>query len=357
MKSDSDLMTFPIPATARWSSSASPSGTSTRGRAAAARPRQGPAIAPAGPAPSAQRPAWRTRSASVSSSTTGASKQTATAASVSSTQTARRAGSRQGSPGRYRCQEPFIRMCVRSHRPSEKPISRCLPASLDRVARTTHQHRQVGDARKPGSRLGERAPHDSTHQRTTQHRGSSEDGVAFGHGPIVPAGSTRPVGILRAPRKTRWQEHVRAHEDRHRPRDRQHPCLRQGQGRGAQRAERGGDQRRRQSPRGGGRRGPRDDRAHPRQRARHPADARRRDRRLPDHRGDAALRDQQGDARCPPLQARGDDQRPVGRDQRREARRPRRGAEGGRQGRLPDRGAAGGGHRRERAHLRARAAT
>ena len=47
---------------------------------------------------------------------------------------------------------------------------------------------------------------------------------------------------------------VRAHEDRHRPRHRQHPCLRQGQGRGAQRAERGGDQRRRQSPRGGGKR-------------------------------------------------------------------------------------------------------
>ena len=59
----------------------------------------------------------------------------------------------------------------------------------------------------------------------------------------------------------------------------------------------------------------------------------------------------------PPLQARRDDQRPVGRDARREARRPGRRAEGGREGRLPDRGAAGGRHRRQRPDLRARPAT
>ena len=59
----------------------------------------------------------------------------------------------------------------------------------------------------------------------------------------------------------------------------------------------------------------------------------------------------------PPLQAGGDDLRPVGRDQRREARRSRRRPQGGGEGRLPDRGAAGGGHRRERARSPARAET
>ena len=48
---------------------------------------------------------------------------------------------------------------------------------------------------------------------------------------------------------------------------------------------------------------------------------------------------------------------PSGRDERREARRPRRRPEGGREGRLPDRGAAGGGHRRERPDRRTVAAT
>ena len=214
-----------------------------------------------------------------------------------------------------------MRMCVRSHRPPEKPISRCFPrastASTD--APTSTDRSGTRDSPGPGC---------ATARRTTPPTSARRSTVAVRK-------MVSPSGIDRSYRPGRRGQSVycgrpgrpaagtvRAHEDRHRPRHRQHPCLRQGQGRGAQRAERGGDQRRRQPPGGGGGRGPRDDRAHPGQRAGHPADARRRDRRLPDHRGHAALRDQQGDARHPPLQAGGDDLRPLRRDQRREARGP-----------------------------------
>ena len=119
-----------------------------------------------------------------------------------------------------------------------------------------------------------------------------------------------------------------AHEDRYRPRHGQRPRLRQGQGRRDQEPSVVAVVRRR--PHRGRRRGrPRDDRPDARQHPRDPADEGRRHRRLRDHRGDAPLLHQQGHQRPDRvLAARGDDQRPGGRDLGREARRQGCGAEG-----------------------------
>src|SRR5438270_7940435 len=73
-------------------------------------------------------PRWASGArASRTSSITGAAKQTATTSSKLSTAVARHSGWRQRSPGRYRCQEPVIRMCECSVIPPSKCISRYLP--------------------------------------------------------------------------------------------------------------------------------------------------------------------------------------------------------------------------------------
>ena len=114
------------------------------------------------------------------------------------------------------------------------------------------------------------------------------------------------------------------------------------------------DQRRPQGPRDRRRR-----QAHARQDARqhphHSSPARRRDRRHRGRRGDDQAFHPQGAWRPEPLLARAGsrDLHPLGRDQRRAARDPRRRQQCGRRPRVADRGADGGGDRRRAAGCRA----
>ena len=154
---------------------------------------------------------------------------------------------------------------------------------------------------------------------------------------------------------THGRRTVRArHEDRHRPRHGQRARLREGQGHRHPRALGRGRERGPPHP-GRGRGGARDDRPDPGQHLRHPAHEGRRHRRLRHHGGHAALLHPQGRAQL--HQAGGHGLRALGRHQRGEARRPRRGPQGRRPRGLPHRGAAGGRHRRQRAHLRGLRAT
>ena len=173
-----------------------------------------------------------------------------------------------------------------------------------------------------------------------------------------------------SPQRTRGKERARhdlrlasrpvLERSRDRPRDREHAHLRQGQGdrlvRAVGRRRPEGRARRQQGPRRRPR-GQGDARAHAGEHPRSSAPARRRHRRLRDHRGDAALlhrpRPQPahaGQAAHHHLRAlrdhRGREAR--GEGERRERRRPRG---------LPDRRADGGGDRRRSARSPSRAAT
>src|SRR5919108_1365751 len=90
------------------------------------------------------------RPASDRSSAVGALNATATAFGVSRTTLAALRGSRQGSPGRYRCQEPAMRMCVRNVQPLSKPMSRCLPRASTLVTLTPTRRDRSGTRLSPG---------------------------------------------------------------------------------------------------------------------------------------------------------------------------------------------------------------
>lgn len=74
-------------------------------------------------------------SASATSSIFGAAKHTATTSSKPSTTVAVHAGSRQRSPGRYRCHDPVIPMCECSAIPPSNCIIRCFPVASTRSRR------------------------------------------------------------------------------------------------------------------------------------------------------------------------------------------------------------------------------
>ena len=101
-----------------------------------------------GRGPSARAMGWTAAARVSNSSTTGASKQTATAPGTSRTSRARAAGRFQGSPGRYRCHEPFIRRCVRSSRPPSKRMMRFLPT--DSTASMVRPTRRCACGTAPG---------------------------------------------------------------------------------------------------------------------------------------------------------------------------------------------------------------
>ena len=129
--STSDLNTLPMPATTRWSSSASAIGRgpapairlNASSRSKSGESRSGPSVLSA-----RLRPRSRVRR----NSATGTSNATATQVAVSMPTRIALGRRCHRSPGRYRCHDPLIRMCVRSTSSPENVISRCLPTDSQR---------------------------------------------------------------------------------------------------------------------------------------------------------------------------------------------------------------------------------
>ena len=202
-------MTLPIPATARWSSSASPSATASRSRrrvsASSVRSsgRAGPGRAPAARA-------WRIELRSEAARRTGASKQTATLPLVSSTH----ARAPRGQPPRLAravAVPGALHPQVGAQRGAAlEADEQVLAARLDRARPARRRARQVGHAAE--SRRGWARAAVTTAARRARRRStvavrkivspSGMDRCVPAAGPQRPA---RPVGILRAPRKTRYR--------------------------------------------------------------------------------------------------------------------------------------------------------